>query len=151
MTSRWRCGGLRAASIGKKELTDAEWEQYLQQSVDIDAKILCKQYEAKLAPIKDAMSSQRLRQQMASDLKFQKKKAGKNEICLISGDRVVCQTSQYPSTAAGLKFQNEDSKPCVYRIVNIDGGIVEVEEISSGRRMFRHEATLKLMPKVMSY
>jgi hypothetical protein len=144
LQSRWRGLALREAIKGRQLLSDADWESFLADSYKkCNDKELCDQYEAKVKPIREAIASQRMRQQMAQRLKAKKRSDQQNRACIVSGDRVICQNNQYTTTSAGQKFQSGE-----YRVLSVNNGLVDIEDVETGRKVTRHMSTLKLMPKI---
>ena len=152
--SRWRNFSLKKlTSSDEHTLTDEQWMAYVAESEALQEKEsaaeMCKEIHAKMKPIRGAVASQQLRSEMSRRLGYKQKRSAARDVALISDDRVICKNSQYTSKTGKGKFETKDGKVKEYRVVSINGGIVEVEEIGTGVKMLKHESNLKLMPKVM--
>ena len=86
---------------------------------------------------------------MARRLRYSQKRTESSEYALISGDRVIVKNSQYISKTGKGKYQCKDGALREFRVVSVQKGIVEVEEIGTGARMLKHESHLKVMPRVV--
>jgi len=150
--SRWRGIGLRMAVHGRKELSDDEWQRFLETnsaaSKRVDAAQMCDEYERRVKPLRDAMSSDRLRQSLSNRMKMEGRASEQNNVVIVTGDRVICKNTQYTAKGHALKFQHKGGERQEFTVRNKTGGLVDVEEVGTGLRSVRHESSLKLLPKV---
>jgi hypothetical protein len=80
---------------------------------------------------------------MAQRLQAKRRSEQKNQVLIVSGDRVICQNNQYTTTSAGQKFKGGE-----YKVLSVNNGLVEIEDTETGCKATRHASTLKLMPKI---
>ena len=86
---------------------------------------------------------------MAQRLSYQHKKTQSAPTTFVSGDRVICKNTQYTTKTGKGKFETKDGALVEYRVVSVSQGIVEVEVVGTGQKLLKHEANLKMMPRVM--
>ena len=154
LESRWCSMRLDTAIHGSPSvISDGEWVQYLDESLaakQIDPKAFADEVHAKVQPIRDAIGSAHLRADMANRLKAHPGGHPSSHIALLSGDRVIAKNKQYRTKTGGQKFECSQVGVNEYRVVANNGAIIEVEDLSTGRRMLKHEANLKLLPKALA-
>jgi hypothetical protein len=155
LTSRWTHLGVKQAIHGvSKGMTEEEFLTYLSSHDDLvkklDPKTLCETIESKMRPIREALASETLRKQMAKKLKW-KRNQSPGIMALLSGDRVICKNNQYVAKVGAGRFQTDkEGHVKEYIVVSTSGGFVQLEQVGAGTRSLRHEADLKIMPKVLS-
>ena len=114
---------------GKRDVSDAEWEQFVSKTLESsnavpDAKQMCENYEARLRPIRAAMSSLRLRVQMGHRLGFNKIKAKNSDRCLVSRGRKIYKNNPYNLKTTWLKLLHSDDKLCEYKFLAVNFGLI---------------------------
>lgn len=145
LTSRWRNAGLQTLVFGsRKEITETEWLQFL----DGDAKHALSQdavrnavaaVQEKVEPILEATECQQRRTEMSARLGYGKNRAAATEMPLLTGDRVLCKTSQYASKTGAVKFEMGSSGGALeLRGMAVNKSLVELKEQQSGKVVFRH-------------
>ena len=148
--SRWRNLQLQALVHGPaRGMTDAEWLGYLDQADKLDTDFFVKAadgFHEKLEPVREAMASKRLRQAMQKNLRYDSKRKQACEAPVLFGDRVIVKNSQYTLKTGHGKFETKDGKVREYTVQSVSQGFVELTEVGSGASVYKHEASLKLMP-----
>ncbi|CAJ1438404.1 unnamed protein product [Effrenium voratum] len=130
-------------------MTDAEWLGYLDQADKLDTDFFVKAadgFHEKLEPVREAMASKHLRQAMQKNLRYDSKRKQACEAPVLSGDRVIVKNSQYTSKTGHGKFETKDGKVREHTVQSVSQGFVELTEVGSGASVYKHEASLKLMP-----
>ena len=68
---------------------------------------------------------------MKRRLGYDHKKTTESNVTLLSGDRVICRSTQYVSSSGQGKFETGPGGVKEYRVLSNKRGIVEVEELGT--------------------
>ena len=149
LESRWRNRTLKATvNAPAAEITDEEWLQILDeyQAAGEDVyKQATESFAQDLQSLQHLVSSAAARAQMARRVKS-RKRAAPIQAPLVTGDRVLCKSTQYRSTTGFGKFECSGEGLRKYTVVSLSGGIATLQEPSTGNMLTRHESLLKIMP-----
>jgi hypothetical protein len=149
--SRWRNMHLKNAMEEPSALTEEEWvayldaKQYDKESLEEKAKSL----HQLIQPLRNAISSKKLRQRMKSQLKWIRKRPNKTAMPLVAGDMVLSRNTQYVAKSGPRKFETTQEGVETFEVLQCRQGFAEVKNLRTGQVSWKHEANLKLWPRSM--
>lgn len=149
--SRWRNMHLKNAMEEPSALTEEEWvayldaKQYDKESLEEKAKSL----HQLIQPLRNAISSKKLRQRMKSQLKWIRKRPNKTAMPLVAGDMVLSRNIQYVAKSGPRKFETTQEGVETFEVLQCRQGFAEVKNLRTGQVSWKHEANLKLWPRSM--
>ena len=125
LTSRWRNASLQEVIFRKRpDVTEEQRLHFLDElvAVDLGPEPLRKATDTlqeKGGPIKEAKESQQLRTDMAIRLRYCHHQAASSEIMLLTGDRVICKSTQYVFKTGNNKFETTAEGVTENRVVSV--------------------------------
>lgn len=152
LESQWRSKTIEAvAGTTADPLTDAEWLELLDEHAAADHDLYQKAAEKfgdDVTQLQKLFHSAQERAALAKKVNRQKRQELK-QAPLVTGDIVLCKSTQYKSTAGFGKFETSSDGLRQYSVVSFSGGIATLQEITTGTMITRHESLLRIMPRVV--
>ena len=145
--SRWRNMHLKNAMEEPSALTEEEWvayldaKQYDKESLEEKAKSL----HQLIQPLRNAISSKKLRQRMKSQLKWIRKRPNKTAMPLVAGDMVLSRNTQYVAKSGPRKFETTQEGVETFEVLQCRQGFAEVKNLRTGQ-VFGRDLSLQMMP-----
>ena len=79
------------------------------------------------------------RELMKKNIKYNARAGQSAESPLVSGDRVIAKCTQYLSKTGFGKYETKHDKVREYIVKSISSNFVELEEVGTGTRCYKHE------------
>ena len=147
LESRWRNRTLKAVcGDAAPAVSDQILDEHAAIGVDVYQKATAR-FAEDVQQLQKLFCSATQRAQMA--LRVKKNQKTMHSAPLVTGDRVLCRSTQYRSSAGFGKFERSGSGLREFTVLSLSGGTALLQEDCTGRQITRHESLLKILPNAV--